>query len=165
MLVTEQAPTVVQIVEYEPLYRHAFKALNEEWISKYFEIEETDRKALDHPEEYILNKGGKILVALEEAEPVGVCALIKMDDGEYDFELAKMAVAPKAQGKGIGLMLGKAVLDLAKKLGASKIYLESNTKLAPAIQLYYKLGFQKIEGRYTPYQRCNIQMEHRLDAH
>lgn len=149
----------VQIVDYSSQYQSAFRSLNEEWISKYFEMEETDYKALDHPEEYILNKGGKIFVALYNDEPLGVCALIKMDDPEYDFEMAKMAVSPKAQGKNMGYLLGLRVIDEAKKLGASKIYLESNTILKPAINLYNKLGFKKISGRSTPYQRCNIQME------
>ncbi len=149
----------VQIVEYEPQYKEAFKALNVEWISKYFEMEESDYKALDHPEEYILNKGGKILVALYKNEPVGVCALIKMQNSEYDFEMAKMAVSPKAQGKSIGWLLGKAIANKAKELGAEKIYLESNTILKPAINLYYKLGFEKVFGLETPYKRCNIQME------
>jgi hypothetical protein len=31
--------------------------------------------------------------------------------------------------------------------------------LTPAISLYGKLGFKKIVGPPTPYQRCNIQME------
>ncbi|UTX48976.1 helix-turn-helix domain-containing GNAT family N-acetyltransferase [Chryseobacterium sp. MA9] len=149
----------VKIVEYEPKYQSAFKALNEEWISTYFEMEDADYKALDNPEEYILNKGGKILVALYNEEPLGVCALIKMNDPYYDFELAKMAVSPKAQGKNIGWLLGQAIIRKAKDSGASKIYLESNTLLKPAINLYYKLGFQKVTGRSTPYQRCNIQME------
>ncbi len=149
----------VQIVEYTPQYREVFKSLNEEWISNYFEIEETDSNALDNPEEYILNKGGKIFVALYNNEPLGVCALIKMDDKDYDFEMAKMAVSPKAQGKNMGWLLGQAVINKAKELGASKIYLESNTILKPAINLYYKMGFQKISGRPTPYKRANIQME------
>ncbi|MDR3024920.1 GNAT family N-acetyltransferase [Chryseobacterium sp.] len=149
----------VKIVDYDPKYQSAFKALNEEWISAYFEMEDADYKALDNPEEYILNKGGKILVALYNEEPLGVCALIKMDDPDYDFELAKMAVSPKAQGKNIGWLLGQAIISKAKESGASKIYLESNTILKPAINLYYKLGFQKVSGRSTPYQRCNIQME------
>jgi DNA-binding MarR family transcriptional regulator/N-acetylglutamate synthase-like GNAT family acetyltransferase len=149
----------VQIVDYEPKYQAAFKSLNEEWISTYFEMEEADYKALDHPKEYILDKGGKILVALYQNEPVGVCALIKMDDPNYDFEMAKMAVSPNVQGKSIGWLLGQAVVEHAKKAGASKIYLESNTILKPAINLYYKLGFQKIAGHATPYKRCNIQME------
>lgn len=152
-------PKDVQIVDYEPKYQLAFKSLNEEWISTYFEMEEADYKALDHPEEYIINKGGRILLAVRNNEVLGVCALIKMDDPNYDYELAKMAVSPKARGKKIGWLLGQAVIKAIKEMGASKIYLESNTILRPAINLYYKLGFQRIEGRPTPYNRCNIQME------
>lgn len=149
----------VKIVEYEPKYQSAFKALNEEWISTFFEMEEADYKALDNPKEYILDKGGKILVALYKDEPLGVCALIKMNDQNYDFEMAKMAVSPKAQGKNLGWLLGQAIIGSAKELGASKIYLESNTILKPAINLYHKMGFEKIVGHQTPYKRCNIQME------
>ncbi|KQO20909.1 MarR family transcriptional regulator [Flavobacterium sp. Leaf82] len=149
----------VQIIDFEPQYLDAFKALNVEWISTYFEMEEADYKALDNPQEYILDKGGKIFVALYRNEPVGVCALIKMKNSNYDFEMAKMAVSPKAQGKNIGFLLGQAIVNSAKEMGADKIYLESNTILKPAINLYYKLGFQKVYGLATPYKRCNIQME------
>ena len=82
-----------------------------------------------------------------------------MNDPEYDFELAKMAVSPKAQGKNIGYLLGRAIIDQAKTFGASKVYLESNTILKPAISLYHKLGFTKVAGRPSPYERSNIQME------
>ncbi len=153
----------VTIVEYEPKYQSAFKALNEEWISTFFEMEEADYKALDNPKEYILDKGGKIFVALYKDEPLGVCALIKMTDQNYDFEMAKMAVSPKAQGKNLGWLLGQTIIDSAKQLGASKIYLESNTILEPAINLYHKMGFEKIVGHQTPYKRCNIQMELNLE--
>jgi GNAT superfamily N-acetyltransferase len=149
----------VKIVDYQPKYQKAFRDLNEEWISKYFKMEEADYKALDNPKGYILKNGGHIYVALYDDVPVGVCALIKMDDPVYDFELAKMAVSPLAQGKNIGWLLGQAVIKKAKLLGASKLYLESNTILAPAINLYHKLGFQKVVGHATPYERCNIQME------
>ncbi|AIM37507.1 MarR family transcriptional regulator [Sphingobacterium sp. ML3W] len=149
----------VEIVDYNPQYQAAFRSLNEEWISTYFEMEAADYKALDDPEAYILSKGGKIFVALYNGEPLGVCALIKMEDPVYDFEMAKMAVSPKAQGKNMGWLLGKAIILAAKDMGASKLYLESNTILKPAINLYHKLGFQKIIGRPTPYKRCNIQME------
>jgi GNAT superfamily N-acetyltransferase len=148
----------VRIVDYKPEYQTAFRALNEEWISAYFSMESSDHKALDNPEGYILNKGGCILVALVDEQPAGVCALIKMDDPEYDFELAKMAVSPQFQGRKIGLMLGEAILQKAKSMGAARVYLESNTLLQTAIKLYYKLGFEKIAGRSTPYERCNIQM-------
>lgn len=150
----------VRIVPYEPKYRQAFKALNEEWISAYYEIEEVDSQILNNPEEYILSKGGKILVALYNDEPLGVCALIKMKDPDYDFEMSKMAVSPRVQDKNMGWLLGEAVIKTAREAGASKIYLESNTFLKPAINLYYKMGFQKIPGKHpTVYKRVNIQME------
>lgn len=149
----------VKIIPYEPLYRQIFKELNEDWITTYFEMEEADHKALDNPDEYILGNGGLIFIALYKNEPVGTCALIKMNDGNYDYELAKMAVSSKLRGLNIGYLLGKTAIEKAKENGAKKIYLESNTQLKPAIQLYLKLGFKKIAGHTTPYKRCNIQME------
>ena len=148
----------VQIVDFQPEYAAAFKELNEQWISSYFKMEEADHRSLDNPQGYILDKGGHILVALLNNEVVGVCALMAMNDGEHDFELAKMAVSPSAQGKNIGWLLGQTALNKAASLGAKKVYLESNTLLKPAINLYHKLGFQKIAGHPTPYERCNIQM-------
>ena len=147
----------LEIVEFDPGYKTAFKQLNEEWISQYFKMEPSDYKSLDHPQEYIIDKGGHILVALYQGEPVGTCALIKMDDST--FELAKMAVSPKAKGKGIGWLLGNAAINKAREINAEKLYLESNTILKPAINLYHKLGFKKVTGIPSPYERCNIQME------
>ena len=154
----ERESSLVSIVPYRSEYREAFAALNKEWISTYFKMEDADYRILDHPEEYILGNGGSIMVALYNNEPVGVCALVKMNDPNYDFELAKMAVSPKMQGKNIGWLLGQAIIAKARELGASIVYLESNTILKPAINLYHKLGFQKISGHHTPYERCNIQM-------
>ncbi|NDV42933.1 bifunctional helix-turn-helix transcriptional regulator/GNAT family N-acetyltransferase [Flagellimonas sediminis] len=152
----------ITLVDYRPEHYPAFKHLNEEWITSYFKIEDADRKALENPKEHILDTGGKILVALQNGTVLGVCALIKMQDNHYDYELAKMAVSPLARGKGVGYLLGKAIVEKARSLGASNIYLESNTILKPAISLYEKLGFQKVAGHFTPYERCNIQMELKL---
>lgn len=154
--------STIEILHYLPEHHTAFQELNEEWITKYFKLEDADRKALDNPKGYILDSGGKILVAVQGNSILGVCALLKMQDDTYDYELAKMAVSPKAHGKGIGYLLGKSIIETAKKLNASNIYLESNTILKPAISLYEKLGFKKIVGHYTPYKRCNIQMELKL---
>lgn len=147
----------VEIIEYQPEYKKAFRQLNEEWITTWFKMEEADYKALDNPEEYIINKGGYIYFALYKGQVVGTCALIKMDNNT--FELAKMAVSPLAKGKGIGYLLGNAIISKAKQEGATKLYLESNTILKPAINLYHKLGFKKITGPPSPYERANIQME------
>lgn len=147
----------IKVVDYAPKYREAFKSLNVEWISKYWELEEPDFKALDDPEGYILNQSGVILIALDKGEPIGCCALIKQTDDA--FELAKMAVSPKAQGKGVGLLLGKSIVERAKLMGLKRLYLESNSVLKPAVSLYEKIGFKHIKGASSPYARCDVQME------
>lgn len=149
----------VTIVPYAPRYQAAFKVLNEEWITAHWLMEEPDYHALDHPQEHILDKGGHIFVALYREEPVGVCALCKKDDPVHQYELAKLAVSPQAQGKGIGMRLCRAVIHKAKELGCKKIFLESNTLLRPAIQLYRKVGFKEVAVYRPAYERVNIQME------
>ena len=152
----------IQIVEYSPQYQAAYKALNVEWIDHYFEMEQADYDSLDNAQSTILDKGGHIFLALYKGQPVGTCSLKKMFEDEYDFELTKMAVTPAAKGKGIGKLLGETVIHKASALGAKTLYLESNTKLTPAISLYRKLGFTIVPDRPSIYDRCNIQMVKQL---
>lgn len=148
----------IELVSYTPKYHKAFRDLNVEWIEKYFKMEESDYKALDHPETYILEQGGYIGFALLNGEAVGVGALIKPPHPEFDFELAKMAVSPKVQGLGIGKAVAQHLIEQAKTMRAKRLFLESNTMLKPAIRLYEKLGFVEIKGYESPYERSNIQM-------
>jgi len=147
----------ISITPFTTEFKPAFKALNVEWISAYFVMEEKDYQSLDEPENNILAKGGHIFMAIYKGEPVGTCSLIKMRE-TYDFELAKMAVSPKAQGLGIGWLLGQKIIEKAKALGGKTLFLESNTKLQPALQLYHKLGFIKIPSQPSEFARSNIQM-------
>ena len=146
----------IEIVDFAPVHAAAFRALNLAWIREHWEPEAADFKALDHPQTQILDTGGHIVIALRDGEVVGTCALLKMDDATY--ELAKMAVAPATKGMGVGERLGKAVIAQARRRGARQLYLESNTVLEPAINLYRKLGFERIPQRASPYARSNIQM-------
>ncbi len=147
----------VEIIDYAPEFQADFKRLNQEWIEAHFKMEKADYQSLDRPEEKILEPGGHILFARYAGSIVGTCALIKMDATTY--ELAKMAVTERARGKNIGLLLGRAIVQKARDLGAARLFLESNTRLEAAINLYYKLGFRKVTGRPSPYERSNIQME------
>lgn len=150
--------TNITINTFTPQYKHAFSQLNKEWISHFFAMEAGDYIILDNPEEYILDRGGEIFAALEDDEVLGVCAMVPCQLPGYDYELAKMAVSPKAQGKGIGFLLGKTAIQWATEKNASAIFLDSNTKLTAAIQLYRKLGFIEVTGIASPYHRTDIQM-------
>lgn len=149
----------VKIIAYKPQYKEAFKALNEEWIKKFFVMEAGDYKLLDHPEEEILNKGGYIAFALLDGEVVGTCALVKTEDHPLTFELSKMAVSPKAQGKKLGYLLGNALVEKAKELKAEKVFLVTNSILVPAIKLYEKLGFIHTPIGHAEYDRADVRME------
>ncbi|NVK55468.1 MAG: GNAT family N-acetyltransferase [Alteromonadaceae bacterium] len=157
----EREMQALQFVPYQHQYKNDFTRLNEAWIKKYFKLEPEDSKALDNPEGYIVEKGGYIAFAQLDQDVVGTCALIPMTSktGLVEMELAKMAVTENVQGLGVGFLLAQHMVDVAKQKGVDRLYLESNTKLAPAIHLYKKLGFKQIMGDPSPYQRANIQME------
>ena len=147
------------VIPYEPCHKELFKSLNEDWITRHWQIEPHDLDYLDYPQEYIIGKGGFVFVATYKGKPVGVCALCKMDDPLYDYELAKLAVSPNAQGKGIGLLLCETAIGKAKELGAKRLFLESNTLLKTAIHIYRKLGFKELSEYHPAYERGDIQME------
>jgi putative acetyltransferase len=148
---------MIQIINYTATHQPDFKRLNVEWIEKYFKVESHDLEQLDQPEKFILAGGGTIFLAQLDEEIVGTVAVIKIEDGS--FELAKMAVSPLVHGKGIGKTLCLKAIEHAREQGATKIWLESNTVLSPAITLYKNVGFQEVLIQNTPYSRCNIKME------
>lgn len=149
----------LRVVPYEPRYHALFRSLNEEWITEHWPLEETDRRVLLHPQEHILDEGGFILVALRREKPVGVCALLKGDPSSRTWELSKLAVDRSSRGCGAGKLLCEKIIALARELGGSKVYLESNTLLAPAIRLYRQLGFCEVKEHHPIYNRANIHME------
>merc|ERR1711974_485890 len=98
---------------------------------------------LTKPQEYIIGKGGYIFLAQLNKEIIGTVALINRGEKE-GFELSKMAVSEEHQGKKIGQQLMDFCINFAKEKGATRIYLDSNTKLPPALNLYRKVGFKEI---------------------
>ncbi|WP_242914261.1 GNAT family N-acetyltransferase [Brevundimonas pishanensis] len=151
-----------RVVPYRPQHAQAWRALNEAWILEGgFIIEAKDQLVLGNPQASILEPGGHIFM-IEGADGtcVGCCAIQKMDDG--GFELAKMTVSPAARGAGLSKQLMQACEAKARELGAHRLYLETNSSLAPALRLYESWGFEYLPARDTPYARADIFMEKRL---
>ncbi|RAU81564.1 GNAT family N-acetyltransferase [Pontibacter arcticus] len=156
MSTTDKTPDV-QIIDFEPQHAARFKELNEEWITRFFVMEDGDHQSLGNPQGYILDKGGFIFMASYQNEIVGTCALI--NEGNGVFELAKMAVTPKAQGLKIGKLLGQAAIAKAKEVEAQLVYLVSNRQLTTALNLYTSLGFVEVPMPPSIYERANIKMD------
>ena len=160
---------MIRIITYEPRYKDDFIRLNKQWIETYFRLEQSDLDTFAHIDDSIIGRGGQIFLAADEADGehqsagriVGCCALKPHPETDC-HELAKIAVAPEAQGKGIGRKLGEALLDYAKSHGVKRIFLEGNTRLEASIALYRKLGFKEIPLKANAYERCDILMELKL---
>lgn len=138
----------------------AFRKLNEEWINRYFTMEATDEKYLADPQGKILDRGGRIFLAVRDGNAVGCCALIPIASNEY--EVSKMAVTESCRGTGIGRRLLEMVIAEARESGARRLYLETHSKLAPAIRLYESVGFQHLPPERiipSPYARAEVFME------
>jgi len=150
----------ILIREFLPGDEAAFLALNREWIDRYFRMEAPDEAVLNDPRGAILDRGGRIFFAHRDGQAIGCCALIRIGDGE--FEVAKMAVTPSAQGTGVGRLLLGAVIDSARAGGARRLCLETNHVLVPAIRLYESMGFQHIAhdpAHPSPYVRSDVVMQ------
>lgn len=142
----------------------AFRTLNEEWITRYFALEDKDRETLNNPLQSILLKGGHIFMAYASAEAVGCVALIPMQDGVY--ELSKMAVSPHLRGRGLGRHLLQRAIAQARSIGARSLFLGSNQRLKDAIHLYESVGFRHVKPENLPpmpYSRADVFMEMPLD--
>ena len=130
-----------RIVDYAPRWREDFARLNIEWLERWFTVEPIDRAVLGDPERHILQPGGRVLFAIDEHErAIGTVALKRESDGVY--ELTKMAVAPEARGAGVGRALMRGALDAFRTMGGRELFLESSSKLGPALALYESVGFR-----------------------
>lgn len=149
---------VVVVRDFRPGDEAAFRDINLAWIERFFAVEQKDRDVLDNPRKYILDPGGAILVAEDAGNPIGVVALMVIGDGSV--ELAKMCVLEAAQGKGAGKLLIAAAIDKARAMGMSRVYLETNSVLAPALKLYRDAGFVPLSApQPSPYARADVQLE------
>jgi GNAT superfamily N-acetyltransferase len=138
----------------------AFRELNEAWIAKYFGVEKEDRVVLDDPVGHIIEPGGHIFIAVADEEPVGCCALKFMEPGV--FEVAKMAVRERLRGYGIGRQVLEYAIAQGRRLGAKRLYLETNNSLQNAVHLYESVGFRHLPPeriRGSLYVRANVFME------
>lgn len=158
-----QDRSALRIVPFDRALREHFYRLNEAWLRKYFYVEAIDHRVLSNPETEIIERGGTILFAMLGDDVIGTCALmpeIEGADAEGSYELTKMAVDEQRQGLGIGRVLMEAAIAEFKRREGSRLFLETNSKLTPAVRLYESMGFEH-QASIKPdshYDRANVYM-------
>lgn len=148
-----------RIVDYAAQWRDDFARLNIDWLQRYFVVEGVDSEVLHDPETHILEPGGHILFAIDaKGRAIGTVAL--KHEGEGVYELTKMAVEPGHQGAGIGRALMMAALEAYRSRAGRELFLESSSKLTPALTLYESVGFvhKPAPRPGSHYQRADVYM-------
>jgi putative acetyltransferase len=95
-----------------------------------------------------LDKINHVILALFESVPVG-CGAFKTYS-EQTVEIKRMFVHPDFRGRGIAQQILKGLEKWATEIGSQICVLETGQKQSDAIQLYLKMGYQKIPnyGQY-----------------
>tara|TARA_B100001063_G_C16675446_1_gene508794 strand:- start:250 stop:714 length:465 start_codon:yes stop_codon:yes gene_type:complete len=147
----------LRIIPFEKKYKADFEKLNRKWIEEFFQMEDEDFHTLQNPESYVIEKSGEIFFALCDQRAIGTAAMIPFSDDI--FELAKMSVKKRFQGKGVGKLLLKRCIQFAQERNAKEIFLLTNDILKPALNLYLSCGFV-IKNNYDDerYERGNTKM-------
>jgi DNA-binding MarR family transcriptional regulator/predicted GNAT family N-acyltransferase len=146
------------VVPYRAALCEHFLRINAEWLERWFEIEEIDRRVLADPETHILAPGGAIWFALVDGEVIGTCALLRESPGVY--ELTKMGVQTGWRGKGAGRLLIDAAIAHFRRQRGKTLFLETNSRLTPALALYESAGFVRQPARRpdSHYRRSDVYM-------
>jgi putative acetyltransferase len=140
----------------------AFRRLNEAWISALFAMEPKDRESLEDPVGRYVDPGGDVLLARDDATGRVVGCVALQPAGGGTFELSKMTVDAAERGRGTGRRLVEAAVERARELGATRLFLASNHRLAPAIHLYEAAGFRHVARERlapVPFVRADVFME------
>ncbi|KAG2231181.1 acyl-CoA N-acyltransferase [Thamnidium elegans] len=160
-IVNKQEKTIIDrasIVTYDKKYKEEFKELNLIWVTQLFEVEASDIKQLETPEESIIHSGGEIFFALTYQGVVAGVVADVIHNG--NCELAKMTVRKECTGKGYAKILMRECIEWAKEKKYPYIELYSSLRLENAIALYKKFGFKTIHlGQHPSYKRCDIIMK------
>lgn len=89
---------------------------------------------------------GCLLLARIDKELVG-CVAVR-DRGAETCELKRLYVKPRYRGAGLGKRLTESAIRSARKLGYSRMVLDTLPGMTEAQRLYESLGFREVKGYY-----------------
>jgi len=87
---------------------------------------------------------GELILALEGGEATGCVALRPLDGDACEFK--RFFLRPRFRGRGIGLALGRAIVDAARRIGYRRMRLDTLPSMKAALAVYVALGFRPIEA-------------------
>jgi ribosomal protein S18 acetylase RimI-like enzyme len=143
MLKLIQAESVDEVAQARELFLEYAAALGVDLCFQNF-----DEELATLPGEYA-PPDGRLLLAVDEAQAVGCVALRKIDTDTC--EMKRLYVRPVFRGQGLGKRLALAIIEEARRIGYSRMRLDTLPSMRQAITAYRSLGFKTIEPyRHNP---------------
>ena len=119
-----------------------FEKIWVDWLTNTMGIhpQKTDLLEVQNPIDHYIKTGGMAFYANKDGGCLGVVAVKKLN--EVDYEFCELVVVKEAQGMGIGSKLIHKCMEFAKAKGGQHIYLQTFGKLEIAIKMYKSIGFK-----------------------
>jgi GNAT superfamily N-acetyltransferase len=153
MVTTSQSCVEIRREEIlAPVVQQLIAALNAELEERYPE-EGANHFRLD-PEEVAEGRGA-FLVAYRDGMPVGCGAVRKIDRAVC--EIKRMYTTPAVRGNRVGRQVLMELEAEARRLGATRLVLETGPRQAEALSLYHRAGFVVIP-QFGEYDGCEFSV-------
>jgi GNAT superfamily N-acetyltransferase len=120
-----------------PVAQTLIAALDAELMGLYPEDDSANHFRLDREE--VAPGRGAFFVAYDDATPIGCGAVRLIDVGVA--EIKRMYTVPAWRGRGVGRAVLETLEEEARRLGATRLLLETGPRQPQAIRLYERAGF------------------------
>ncbi len=127
-------------------------------FQKYLDIQHYEDELKELDKKYGLPYG-RLYLAYLKGEAAGCIGLRKIDD--RNCEMKRLYVRPQFRGKKIGNQLVQRIIEDAKEIRYSHMFLDTLPFLKSAIHMYQKYGFYETESYNDSPMNSSIYM--RLD--
>lgn len=107
-------------------------------------------------EQIVASPATALLVARDETGIVGSLTLVSFHiPTGLRTRIEDVVVDERARGKGVGLALNRAALEMARDMGAASTDLTSRPARAAANRLYQKMGFKQRDSNVYRYRHAD----------